>query len=259
MAKKKQSQNKPDKRLTVPVWFVWHDASTLSRHSPVSEEPVWNMKAHFFWLSWRPENVTGPGCNLKRDISVSNRKGSTDILLGVECTCVLADVFVGGHMCMYIHMCVKARGSTFRVLLLKNWISCLRKVVSPWACDSLMKRLTGPQVPKSFHLQLGLWELTPVPHFKWVLEPELRIHVWRTSRQVFHSLSSISSPSCILNWNGPKDIQPDDKLFIIFCVWNPSTYSIWTCSVLGSLQLSDFQVLQQNAFTNTLTLALNFH
>lgn len=152
MVKKKKSQNTPDKRLTVPVWFVWHDASTLSRHSWVSEEAIWNIKTHFFWLSWRLENVTGLAVIWNLTFQFPTGKEALIFFWGVEYDCVLADVFVGGHMSMYEHMCVKARGSTFRVLLLKNWIACFGKVVSPWGCDSPMKRLTGQEVPESSHL-----------------------------------------------------------------------------------------------------------
>lgn len=161
----KVSQNKPDKRLIVPVWFLWHDTWALSRHCPASEEAI-----YCFWSSWRPEDVTGPDRNLKLDISVSNSKGSSHILLG------WVYVFIGGCICVGQGTCVCVH--EFQSVVPEELNGLFDEVVSHWEGDSPMRRLTGQQVPGVFpSLPPQSWDYKNSPQcpaFKWALETELR-------------------------------------------------------------------------------------
>lgn len=51
--------------------------------------------------------MTGPGCNLKLGLSVSNRKGSPDILLGGGAyVCIGGYICVGEGTCVCVYTCV---------------------------------------------------------------------------------------------------------------------------------------------------------
>lgn len=114
--------------------------------------------------------LTGPGCNLKLDISVSNSKGSSHILLGWG-ICVYWWMYLcgPGHMCMCVHELQS---------VVPEELNGLFDVVSQWDGDSPMRRLTGQQVPGVFpSLPPQSWDYKNSPQcpaFKWALETELR-------------------------------------------------------------------------------------